>query len=100
MADADDVFCLALLGFLRLSGITTDEALVDPGLGLVSKVVVNTRNDDDQPVPRICRLADQARIVGRLSALDVTDHHATPIPRNMLLGVAQPTEDLVRHRVR
>lgn len=58
MANTDDVFCPALFGFLGLSGIAADEALIDPCLGLVSQVVVNTGDNDDQPIPGIRSLAD------------------------------------------
>ena len=47
--------------------VPADKAFVDPHLRLVAQIVVNARNDDDQTVAGIGRLADQPGVVGRLA---------------------------------
>ncbi|MCG3775922.1 MAG: hypothetical protein JW395_2770 [Nitrospira sp.] len=51
----------------ELGAVTTDKALVDPYLSLVPEIVVHTSDDDDDAVPGIRRLANEADVIGRLS---------------------------------
>src|SRR5690606_22504213 len=62
---------------------------------LVSKIVVNSGNYDDQTVAGICGLADKPGIVCSLAALNVPDHHTPPFPRAVVSRVTHAAEDAV-----
>ena len=81
-------------------GVAADEALVDPRLGLVAQVVVDARDDDDQAIAGIRRLADQSGVVRGLAALDMAHDHAAAAPRAQVARIAQPVQHPIRHLVR
>lgn len=80
--------------------VSSDEAFVDAFLRLIAQVVVNARDDNDEAISRIGRLADQPGVVGRLPALNMTHDHAAPVPTLLEPGVAEPAENAVGDRVR
>ncbi|MNL06688.1 hypothetical protein D3C87_1273310 [compost metagenome] len=57
------------------------------------------RDHDNKPIAGVGRLADQARVVGGLSRLDVADHHSTAVPRSFPLGIFKQAEDAIGHVV-
>src|SRR5690606_4388031 len=75
------------------AGVPPNKAFIDPGLCLISKIIVNSGNYDDQTVAGICGLADKSGIVCSLAALNVTDHHAPPFPRAVVRRVPHAVED-------
>jgi hypothetical protein len=69
------------------------KSFIDAHLRLVAQIVVNTRDDDDQPISNIRRLADDTRVIGRLARLDMADDHAAPVPVLLDLPIITSARD-------
>ena len=71
---------------------------VEPLLRLASQRFLHARQDDYEPVSLVNRFGNDARVVSRLAALDVSDHE--PSPRLWLEWVGQSLDDLVRGQIK
>ena len=60
----------------------TDKTLIHAFLRLLSEVVVNACNNNNEFVSSVSRLSDQSNIVGGLPGLDMAYDQSTPVPRS------------------
>jgi hypothetical protein len=98
-ADSNDLLTLGLVGMSQPSGVSANESFVNPRLGLVAQVVVDSSYHDDQAISSIGSLAYQPGVVRRLAALDVSDDHSAAAPRTHVLRISEAIQHTVRHFV-
>ena len=85
-SDADRATSVARQGESR---VESEETLVQTSLGLAAERIVEAGQDNDEVVPGIRRLADQAGVVRGLSRLHLADHHAATVPGSLAPGVLE-----------
>ena len=79
--------------------VTADESLIYTCLGLIAKIVVNARNYDNEAIACIGSFAYEARVVGRLAALNVPHHHSAATPGAQVSRIAESVQDAISYLV-